>query len=115
MRREGKWRTTAFTALALACGCSPGVDGHRLDETIQRELPIGSSRGAVVNFLEVHRIRVSDSITRKNHEGPRTVWGTITEGGWRWSWCDIDDYFTFEFGDGDRLTSYRLEQRPICP
>ena len=29
--------------------------------------------------------------------------------------ADIDNYFTFEFDEADHLTSYALEQRPICP
>jgi len=91
-------------------GCSPDVP--RLDRSIREELPIGSTRAAVVSFLERHHVPVTDSNSISYYHGPRKVWGTVNE--FVSLVCSLDTTFAFQFDDQDRLTVYEVKKRPIC-
>ncbi len=52
------------------------------------------------------------------HHTPGTLFATVTEHGrfgwWVWFCGDVDGYLSFDFDEADHLTTYELNEIPIC-
>jgi hypothetical protein len=85
-----------------------------LEAAILRELPLGTSRSTVIEFLQKHNVKYSDSNEKSNFKGPRTVWGLLTTPATS-SMMVVDTLLTFEFDPQDKLVSYRRNDRLVGP
>lgn len=109
---------TIMFALCASCfsmvSCGQQNATEQLDNTIKREVPIGTDRNTVISFLKEHKIPYHDSKDVKNYKGPRTVWGSPppSEGLQIFA---TDIVFTFEFDDKDKLASYKMTKRLVGP
>jgi hypothetical protein len=109
-----KKRILALVLLAFAlAGCKQSNDAaNEINRLVQQELPIGTSRSAVMDFLQQHKIQCHDSKEIGYYDGPRTIWGTLTQHN---GFMAEDDVYTFEFDSGDRLTRYAMKTRNVGP
>ena len=85
---------------------------EHLDNIVRRELPLGTSKGAVLSFLEQHKVPHDDSKDISYYKGPARVWGKLS----RSHGVTVTDFiFTFEFDEKDKLVSYKMDKRPVGP
>jgi hypothetical protein len=109
-----KKRVVALVLLALAlAGCTRSNNAdNEINRLVQQDLPMGTSRSAVVDFLQQHKIQYHDSKEIGYYNGPRTIWGALTQHN---GFMAKDAVYTFEFDSGDRLTHYAMKTRNVGP
>ena len=112
MKRRLTVLLTVFFALFGCQQSRSNAEAKELDSAIRRELPQGTTKRAVLAFLDQHKIPHEDSRDISYYTGPRRVWGgrTPTPG-----LTVTDVILTFDFDENDRLVSYKMEKRTVGP
>ena len=108
-----------FVALGLLLLCSATAHGSdrpseimQLEAAIRRDLPPGTPRSTVLDFLQRHKIAHHDSKDIRYFNGPRTVWGLLSRSAGLFV---IDTVLTFEFDAEDKLISYSSREQRVAP
>jgi hypothetical protein len=112
-------RRVIFVALGISLLCSATVPGsdrpaaiREVEAAIRRDLPPGTLRSTVLDFLQRHRIAHHDSKDIRYFNGPRTVWGLLERSHGLFV---IDTVLTFEFDAEDKLVSYSSREQLVGP
>ena len=108
-----------FVAIGLSLLCSAtahGVDRpseiKQIEAAVRRDLPLGTPRSTVLDFLQRHKIVHHDSKDIHYFKGPRTVWGLRSRSAGLFV---IDTVLTFEFDAEDKLISYSSREQRVGP
>src|SRR5215470_6076798 len=102
----------ALLFVLYGCQKQSTVDMEALDNTIKRELPVGTSKKAIVGFLQQHGVSYDNSKDIKYYQGPVKIWGKVSQSH---GITTTDFTLTFEFDENDRLVSYRMDKREVGP